>query len=73
VQSGAPLFLNAASFERGFPILFDGAVIVSSPELKTCRPSRSGVNLCQQELHRHWLGGRDSNPDSAGQSRMSYR
>jgi hypothetical protein len=21
----------------------------------------------------NWLGGRDSNPDSAGQSRMSYR
>jgi integrase/recombinase XerD len=55
--------------------------LVSNVSLKCVTPTLSGVSgrpklLKSSELEKgneNWLGGRDSNPDSAGQSRMSYR
>jgi integrase/recombinase XerD len=52
--------------------------LVPSPETVTCGPlgeGRSRKLLKQKNLeavNADWLGGRDSNPDSAVQSRMSY-
>jgi hypothetical protein len=42
----------------------------------TIGPTRDRKLVKEKDLEGEkadWLGGRDSNPDSAGQSRMSYR
>ncbi len=58
-----------------------GLVAFPEPSPKTVTPGLSGGRGARKLLQEGdladenlaWLGGRDSNPDSAGQSRMSYR